>query len=1186
MIILLPLNSQYPVYRFENLNTDDGLSNNIIHSIIQDKNGFLWIGTQDGLNRYDGYKFKVYKNDPDDSLSISFNRAGRIFEDNQGYIWILGKNTGVNKFDPKTEAFKLYENIPGDSSSLPHNDIVFIGEGDNGQLFFRDVNEIVFTFDREQEMFPWAPEFKFPVTPLVTKLTLDIIEGELNEKVEVAKSLIDKKGNIWLGVKKYGLIRVNTDSSVTNFSRSGLHNIVVNTIYEDRTGVIWIGTIGHGLFKYNPSNELFTLLNHFENNHTLIDKFTVRAISKDTSGIIWVGTYTKGLIRLNRETGDFQSFVHEEERAGSILNDNVRAIFVSSSGEVWVGTYKGLSRYNSKMNGFDNYSLIDEDAEPGNRRHYRVYNIAEDEEGNLWIANWESLVKFDPRKKTFKSFSKFLLGMDNIRKVYFDKNKNLWVGAEFGGIAVMDIHSEKILDISKEYNQKLSNNNVFDIYQDSDGIMWVSTFNGLNKLDMETGDITHYTVQDGLHSNMVFSLMEGDNKDLWLTTSNGLSRMDLSDNSIATFTSKHGLQNNEFSEGGYSIDKELNEIIIGGVGGINIFNPDSITKDTFPPQVAITGLEILNQEIRPGRAFNNRIILEESIDFTNEIRLSYKKDKVFTLHFSALHFKAQDKNQYAYKLDGFDKEFIYTDASVRSATYTNLDPGTYEFKVMASNNDGVWNEEYKSVKIIIVPTFLQTSMFRFLVLFVLIGSIIVFYLIRIRFIEKQKEELELKVLKRTDQLRRANSELEEKKEEVEVQKEMLLHQNKQLEEHKHNLEDKVKKRTLQLEKAKVKAEESDRLKTSFLENMSHEIRTPMNAIIGFSNLLDDNDLTKEERGEFVKLINRNSNSLLSIIEDIFDLSKIQSGIISIEPTEFYLNDLLEDVYLVYKDNPKFMKDTVRFIYVPLEKDYLMRTDYHRSKQVITNLLTNAFKYTHEGMVELYAEIESEKKANIYVRDTGIGISRKNQKIIFKRFSKVEEDKTVLYSGVGLGLSISKQLSKFLGGNIKVHSEMGLGSTFVFTFPGVIGEAKYSEKKDVEEKNKSGSPVWKNVSLLIVEDEDDSYFYLERILRGSGLTLIRAADGVEAVESFASNKQIELVLMDIKLPKMDGYQVLKHIKSMNKEIPVVAQTAFALSGDLKKMWQAGFDEILPKPISKNDLINVINDLFQTRNEPVD
>lgn len=384
------------------------------------------------------------------------------------------------------------------------------------------------------------------------------------------------------------------------------------------------------------------------------------------------------------------------------------------------------------------------------------------------------------------------------------------------------------------------------------------------------------------------------------------------------------------------------------------------------------------------------------------------------------------------------------------------------------------------------------------------------------------------------------------------------------------------KTEIDLKNAKEKAEESDRLKSSFLANMSHEIRTPMNAIIGFSDLLVDPDTQVDEREELVTHINNNCNTLLHLIDDIIDLAKIEANELTVFIKETHINNTLQELFEIFNETKK--KIDKKHIEINLDKssfkkDFYLKTDPYRFRQIITNLTDNALKYTENGSVKLgYNILEKLNLVEFYIKDTGIGIPKNKQNEIFQRFNKIETDTSKLYRGTGLGLTITQNLVERLGGTIRVESAINHGSTFYFTLPLSVSEK--AEQNSTNKINIKNNISWKNKTILIAEDEESNYKFLEMLLSNKGINLLRAENGFEAIEICKGNNNIDLILMDVKMPGMNGLEATAKIKQTRPKLPIIIQTAYAMQNDEKESLEAGCDDYITKPIKKEKLISLL------------
>ncbi len=751
--------AQQPVFRFEQITLEDGLSNNRIYDITQDNKGFLWIGTLDGLNRYDGYDFIVYRNDPENSLSLSNNRVTKIFEDLNGKFWLHGKNNGVNKFDPKSKIFKSYVNDPEDDNSIPGNEI-FEFFTDDDSLFVIRTNGGYCTYNDSLNIFTKIKNRGSKVHHL-TNNARKVLQNKLGNDIKIRTYFKDRSDNFWVAVSKKGLFRIDKKGKILDIFPEEMREEVVNVIYEDKAGIVWIGTQNSGLYKFNPTSINFQLYRKFVDDKVNLDGISVRGVTKDWDGNIWIGTFDNGVIKFNPEMESFENYRYNESNKRSILHDKVRSVYCDKEGNIWIGSYGGLSKYNKRTNDFETVSIVNESLSAREKRNYRAYDIIQDNQGNFWVANWEDLVKIDINTLEYVSYHRSKFDMDNIRSVFIDSENNIWIGAEFGGIRKIAIKDGELdLKSTKRIISELSSENVYDIFQDKNGIVWVGTFNGLNRIDQKNDEVRLLSTKNGLPSNMIYGLLQDNTGSLWITTSYGLAKMNIETEEISQFNVNHGLQDNEFTEGSRYINDSGEEIIIGGIKGINIFNPNEIEGNKIMPDLAFTKLRIFNKEVLPNKKINKHIVLSNSIEYTDLIELK-RPDKIISFEFAALHFEDAKKNKYEYMLEGFDNDWNETDASRRFATYTNLSPGEYTLKLKASNCDEVWNKDYASISIEMLPAWWQTWFFRIFVVLLITGVTVFVFRIRTKALKRQQAILKEKVDQATLDLNKRNEKLEE-----------------------------------------------------------------------------------------------------------------------------------------------------------------------------------------------------------------------------------------------------------------------------------------------------------------------------------------------------------------------------------------------------------------------------------------
>jgi signal transduction histidine kinase len=573
--------------------------------------------------------------------------------------------------------------------------------------------------------------------------------------------------------------------------------------------------------------------------------------------------------------------------------------------------------------------------------------------------------------------------------------------------------------------------NILSVFEDSRKHLWIATNAGLELFDENKKTFTSIDLGKQMRDNTIQGILEDGHENLWISTNKGISKFVRgatipNQPVIYSYTEEDGISGNEFKRRSSYKDKD-GIMYFGSSKGYTYFHPDSIKLNLIPPQVILSNFRVSNSAGVKNEKYRN---LNMHINYLDTVELPYKNAD-FDITFAALNYLNPQNNHFRYKLEGYDNDWINADES-QSARYTNLNHGEYTFMVIASNNDGIWCEAPRILKIIIHPPWWKTLAFKIAVILLFIAFLFGAYKMRFTILENQKRELEAIVNERTKELIEINEVLEQKQEEITIQFEELSR-------YKNHLEMIVEERTTDLRTAKEKAEESDRLKTAFLQNMSHEIRTPLNAIMGFSGLLDENFEDKETLASFASIINQKGRDLLEIINGILDISKIEAGSLGITLEKCKPDELFFELETFFKEYQHRM-----------EKDHILFTTNNQSgiktnvmldvgklKQVIINIVGNAFKFTASGSIELGCIRQGSNHLKFYVKDTGIGIPKDKQDLIFERFRQINEFH--FHEGSGLGLSISKGLIELLGGDIWLTSEVQTGTTFYFTVPFFIGK---------------------------------------------------------------------------------------------------------------------------------------------------
>ena len=1267
-LILISLNSfaQKQNLRFNHISIDDGLSQNSITSTCQDKYGFMWFGTENGLNRYDGYNITIYKNDPDDSSSLTNNYITSICKDTDGElwigteeglckynyeqdnfkrynhnsenpnglsgdviinlypdplggIWILINFGGIDYYDKETGEFTHYEHDPKNSNSISNNLVMSVLRDKSGNLWITTNNGLN-KFIPEKNQF--ERYFHEPDNPksLNSNIVTDIKESksgnlwittnsglnEFNPKNnsftlhntipsnnnentgtnDLYNLLIDHNNEIWIA-SSWGLLKYNKQKNLTTIYKHKPSNSqslsfdLISKIFEDNYHNLWIGTYGGGVNWVNLNPLAFIHINKDSEDTNSLFNNNVFSICKTCDNILWLGT--NGF--LERYDPQKELFTHYPTFNPDPNNPNVliNSLFEDSFNILWIGTNNGLSRFDRKSRKFIQYP----NPENKHKIQNQIWHIGEDNKGNIWLSSRIGLGKYIRNKDsviyflTDTSVHKNIPNCD-IRCSFEDTNETLWIGA-YGGLYIFDTENNKIkYQTSKtDIKNTLNKDAIFCIYECSDEIgekLWLATNNGLVHYDVKTKTLKRYIEKDGICNSLIYGMQEDNNGDIWLSTSNGMAKFNRKTMKFKNYHKNDGLQSNAFRFGASYKDSE-GLIYFGGVNGLTVFNPDSIKESKIIPDIIITKFYLFDKVVPINKEVNKKIILKKDISLTNEIELTYKQN-IYSFDFVAINYNKIKGSKFAYMLEGLNENWIYIGTKTH-VSFNGIPPGKYIFRVKGSNADGYWNEEYTSIRITILPPYWKTIWFRISTIILIMLIIYVLYRIKTQSIKAQNTLLEHTVKTRTKDLYELNAQLEEKQtdlevkqEEITAQRDSIEEQNTELERHRNKLDQLVKERTGELEIAKEKAEESDKLKSAFLTNMSHEIRTPMNAIMGFTNLLIDPKVENKLKKEMASHLITNTNSLLKLIEDIIDISKIESGQLKINISKIDIHKILSDIYEEYSERTKF---PIKLIFdndidpVKLEID----TDAPRFKQIFTNLLDNAFKFTDKGEIHFgYKRIIKDNKdfLQFYVKDTGIGLSEKQHELIFQRFTKAEINKQKLYRGTGLGLSICKNLVNLLSGDIWLESELNKGSIFYFSIPYI--KISQHNKTTIKQQNDDLNYNWSDKIILIAEDEDSNYRYLEALLSKTNVRLVHALNGIEAIELFQKNN-IDLILMDIKMPEMDGLEATKKIREIDQEIIIIAQTACVMENDERMSLKAGCNDYISKPIRKQKLLEIIN-----------
>ena len=882
-------NSRASTPEFINLNVDDGLSQSIVYSVLKDHQGFLWIGTNYGVNKYDGYDFEIFINNPHDATSLSNNSVRDIMEDSRNKLWIgtfgggvnlynheennfisykhndtihgslsddhvnvlfedtdksiwVGTRNGLNKFVGESNRFIHYFHDPFDALTLSNNDVQSFIEDKNGNLWI-GTWEGLNLFNAEKNSF---------------KRYLFNLKKSEKRGYTILSLFSDSKGNLWVGTRKNGLFLYNfqedefvsyeiaIEGELEDFSEKpilsieeGYENEIwigtwdggvfrhspttgetyhydeqienqesrinnkVWSIYNDDSGIIWLGTHGGGVSKYEPNRKKFIHVNKEESKDNTLNNNMVLSIYKDHLGFLWIGTYSGGLNRYDPSSQSFKYYNYDPDNPFSLSSNKVSNILEDNNQNLWISTQLtddvgGLNRY---VRDQDEFVVYRNDPDDPNSLHFDgILALHCDSYNNLWIGtrgkgldkliiDHEKIIHYN-----HSEFNKNSLSSDFVSDIVEDKNKNLWIGTD-NGLNMLNPFTERFTHyyFNPQDTNSLASDFITHLCISENGKIWIGTNNGLNIFNPENGRFTSIYQENGLSNNYIKSIIEDDNGAIWVATNYGLNQIKNNGETIIRYNEKEGLQSMEFN-GAVHKDSE-GWLYFGGINGYNKIHPDSIRKNEIKPDVYITSVKIHN---RKSTSDELKFPVSKNILMADTLLLNYKQ-KYLTFDYVALNYINPEENQYAYMLEGLENEWNYI-STKRTATYTNLNPGTYHFRVKASNNDGVWNEKGDTLTVIISPPFWLTWWFKVVSVFLLIFVLLASHLLRVKSIRKRKIFLEKEVVKRTEEIKIQNKQLEDKNEHLALQKQEIESQAEKiktmysiLKEHniklKHDVED-------------------------------------------------------------------------------------------------------------------------------------------------------------------------------------------------------------------------------------------------------------------------------------------------------------------------------------------------------------------------------------------------------------
>jgi ligand-binding sensor domain-containing protein/signal transduction histidine kinase/DNA-binding response OmpR family regulator len=1256
------LSAQSPKLRFTHISNEEGISNSTIESIFQDSLGFIWFGTRDGLNRYDGNEIVIYRNEPSDSNSLSDNFIRCIYEDRHHHLWV-GTTNGLNRFNREKNNFTRFKHQDDDPTSLSLNLVTSLAEDRNHHLWVGTFGGGINLFDEKNESFKHYGAGPLPGNGLnqnknITDNRVNALFKDQGGNLWVATYSClnrfntrdssftpfrndqvltnpsgntitciqeDRRGNLWLGTEDDGVFLFDPiQNSFTRFAHSdknpaSLGNNMIKSLLVDKKGRLWVGCINGGLNLFDPSKNIFFNYQNEPGNSSSLSQRTVSALWEDHQGNLWIGTHRGGVNVFSQATEKFNLFRQEPALVSLSYND-VRAFCEDNGGNIWIGTDGGgLDLFSRDKHIFQHHRY-----DPFNDKSLgsdAVLDVMRDREGRIWVSTWGGGLNL--LDKPTGNFTRHQnnpgdsnsISSNFVQKTFEDYEGNIWVATYYGGLNLFDPKKGIFTRIKDPSGiTSLSGKNIVSILEDMEGHIWIGTDDGgLNAYDETTRHFTHYfnneekmpdlrvlfadsknrlwvgqkglflfdplrnkfriyTDKAGLSNEFIKGITEDGQGNLWISTSNGLTRFNPETNVFKKFNTGDGLQGLEY-EANACLKSRDGEMFFGGINGFNTFYPGNIKTNPFIPPVYITGFQIFNQKINPREKGSP---LSKDITLTREITLSYQQSS-FSFNFAALNFTIPENNEYAYKLEGLDKDWNFVGKEKKSS-YTNLDPGEYTFRVKASNNDGLWNEEGAEVKIIITPPFWKTAWFTLLLIAAALAALYFFY--------KFKTRLKLK-------------ELEERK-----------------------------------------REEIHQVQLQFFTNISHEFRTPLSLITGPLEKLMKENIRPAIQHSYATM-HRNAQRLLSLINELMDFGKLESGALRLIVMKGNLNSFLHEIADEFSEwaeqkeiefslnlDPSGVNEVSAdgsLLVHPRQETWF---DRQVLEKIVLNLLHNSFKYTKTGgqisleilpslsafkpsyVNELILKNDFRGSAYAYIRvaDNGIGISKESIRHLFERYYRITDS----HLGSGLGLAFVKSLALLHKGDVYVYSERLKGTEIIIGIP--VGEPDYEkdEKRvvsfaagDVRLEGIDDKPVTAlqeeeqvipsnprvfseegetnrrapSESILLVEDNDE----LRQFMKESLEPYYKVAEATDGKEGFAKAKEIspDLIISDVIMPFMNGTELCRALKQDidTSHIPVLMLTARTALASQKEGLGSGADYYFAKPLNMELLMLTIRNRFE-------
>lgn len=1159
---------------FRKYSVVDGLCSNTVWCISQDDKGYMWFGTKNGLNRFDGYEFKTYKFRKNDTNSLGNNFIHAICAyDNTNY-WI-GTEDGIYNLNLETERFTR---VPGITDQVVYdilrdrNGTMWVATNRSGLYGYRrgDNNTIRFTtfnhirnLEEDNEGRIWIGSFGKgvgvldPASMQFSQYSLNNGNINSNKVFTVYRDLGD---NIWAGtLGGLHVLRKNSDS-FTTYLKGGpgsINDNIVRTIYQPSPQKLYVGT-EKGLNILDLQTEKFTAYTNKANDPHSISDNAVYSIFPDKEGGIWVGTYFGGLNYFPERRTDFELYYTKGE-AGSLSGNAVSCFWEDKPGYFWVGTENaGLNYFDAHTKKFMSYPFA-----PGQQplSYHNIHSLLKDDQQRLWIGTFSAgLNVYDPATGKVKTYQHNPLdtssiSANNIYALYKDREGVIWVGTT-DGLNTYDpardaFHRVKVPRLSHNifYNileddnntiwfitydqgligknkktgnwvhytangqpQSLSSNKIISIHDDGAGHLWLGTDGGgLNCFDKQTKTFTVYDEQEGV-SGIVYGILQDDANNLWLSTNNGIIQFSLQTKSTRVFTNLDNLQSNQFNYNA-ALKASDGKLYFGGVNGFNVFHPDSLQEEVIKNKPAITNFRLFNEVVNIDKDGSP---LQKEIGFVDKMVLSHNQS-VLSFEYAALSYLAPNKIQYAYLMEGFDKDWNYV-GNQRKATYTNLPPGTYTFKVKNTDIYGNWNNDTAAMILVVKPPFYRTVAAYCIYAILLAAGIFLF---------------------RRQAIQRTRKKHQARLERLEAQREREFYNQK----------------------------------IEFFTTMAHEIRTPLSLIMAPLETLKNEEEWKPEVKEQLNRMDENADRLLNLVNQLLDFRRIESDVYTIRSEEMELIAFIHSLYSRFSAISS--KKGIRFSMSTSINKLHVNADPEAITKILTNLLINAFKFARSKVDITINEVSKGEDNRSYfsvsVIDDGLGIPANQLQHVFKAFYKVNNHTNM--GGTGIGLALAKSLAEKHGGKLEVESREGVETNFTLFIP--------FEPETIAIAPESATPKEEPV-ILVVEDDPSMLDFISKSLTREGYGNICATNGIEALQMLEKHS-VQLIISDVMMPCMEGIEFCRQVKTnINySHIPLVLLTAKSNSESEIAGIENGADAYITKPFKWKHVTVVIKNLLLTR-----